>query len=198
MKKLLIAASVISVMATACAPATAKAGFFSVNDTAATIESKQVNNQQKQYAKVQPVPFFDWSFERDQVIQLYRLRNFQAATHTVWRGDTSVIEGDCPSIGFGIPYDTSLTNPVTATDEDNYGSRNNALASIGQAEPNGVYASTNTSATWVMCVGPYGKVEPHYVEAKVTGYPYSAKVDYATGRVTRAAGAKGVSIQLKK
>ncbi|QIG66456.1 hypothetical protein KNV09_gp147 [Vibrio phage Athena] len=165
-------------------------------DTAATIEANGVNRQQKQYAKVQPVPFYQWSLERDLVIQLYNTRNLKAATHVVWRGDTSVIEGDCPAIGYGIPYDTSLTNPQTATDEDNYGGRNNALSSIGQAEPNGVYASTNTSATWVMCVNEQGLIEPVYVEAKVTGYPYPVNVDYNTNRVTKA-GRASVTLRVK-
>lgn len=186
--------SILAVIAASLLSTSAFASWGS--DTATTIEAKQVNRQQKQYAKVQPVPFFDWSLERDIVIQLYQLRNLKAATHVVWRGDTSVIEGDCAAIGYGIPYDTSLTNPVTATDEDNYGSRNNALASVGQAEPNGVYASTNTSATWVMCVNSFGQIEPVYVEAKVTGYPYPVNVDYATGRVTKA-GKASVTLKIK-
>lgn len=188
MKKFLLAIALTVVSSTSFAWGT---------DTAATIESKQVNNQQKQYAKVQPVPFFDWSLERDLLIQLYNLRNLRAATHIVWRGDTSVIEGDCPAIGYGMPYDTSLTNPLTATDEDNYGTRNNALASVGQAEPNGVFASTNTSATWVMCVNKMGQIEPVYVEAKVTGYPYPVKVDYSTNRVTKA-GKASVTLKVKR
>lgn len=190
MNKFVLAAITASILSTQ-----AFAGWGT--DTAATIEAKGVNRQQKQYAKVQPVPFYQWSLERDLVIQLYNTRNLKAATHVVWRGDTSVIEGDCPAIGYGIPYDTSLTNPQSATDEDNYGGRNNALASIGQAEPNGVYASTNTSATWVMCVNEQGLVEPVYVEAKVTGYPYPVKVDYNTNRVIKA-GKSSVYLRVNK
>lgn len=72
-----------------------------------------------------------------------------------------------------------------------------ALTSVGQAEPNGLYASTNTSATWVMCVNKFGQIEPHYVEAKVTGYPYPVKVDYDKNRVHKA-GKATVTIRVNK
>ena len=155
-----------------------------------------VSRQQEQYSKAQPIPAFDWSLERDLLIQLYNIRNQRVATHSVWRSDYGTIEGDCPSIGYGLPYDTSLTNPLMATDEDPDGYDHAALTSVGQAEPNGIFASTNTSATWVMCVGEAGTVEPHYIESKVTVYPGPVSVSYETNRVTRA-GKASVTISTK-
>lgn len=144
-------------------------------------EAHAVSQQQAQYAKGQPVPHFDWSLERDLMIQLYGLRNREVSTHAVWRSDTGVVEGDCPSMGFGLPYDTSLTNPWQI--ERGY---NHSSVAIGQAEPNGVYASTNTAATWIICVDETGALAPVYVESKVTVYPYPVAVDYTAGRVGRA------------
>jgi hypothetical protein len=147
-------------------------------------DQQVVQQQQSQYAKGQPIPTYDWSLERDLVIQLYDVRNQRIATYSVWRSDYGMIEGDCPSMGYGIPYDTSLTNPQMATIVgDTVGVR--GVATIGQAEPNGVFASTNTSATWVMCVGSGGVIEPHYVESHVTVYPGPVTVDYDKNRVTR-------------
>lgn len=175
MKRLLILALLItSVLLAAC------------EDSQQTREARIVNQQQEQYAIGQPVPVYDWSLERDLLIKLYNLRNDRVATHAVWRSDYGMVEGDCPSMGFGLPYDTSLTNPLVATDESNNGISRASLTSIGQPEPNGVFASTNTSATWVMCIGPTGLIEPHYVESKVTVYPYPVEVDYDTNRVHRA------------
>jgi len=111
----------------------------------------------------------------------------------VWRSDYGIIEGDCPSYGYGIPYDTSLTNPLVATDIDIQGDEHSyqggALTSIEQAEPNGIFASKNTSATWVMCLGESGQIEPVYVESHVTVYPGPVKVDYEHNRVTRSGAA---------
>lgn len=149
-----------------------------VVDNQSTKTAKAVERQQEQYATVQPIPVYDWSLERDLVIQLYNIRNMKALTHSVWRSDRGLIEGDCASIGFGIPYDTSLTNPLVSTDQDEDGHNQTSLTSIEQAEPNGIFASKNTQATWVMCAGETGRIEPVYVETKVTVYPYPVNVNY--------------------
>lgn len=161
-----------------------------------TTESRdalRVSSQQSQYEKGQPIPAFDWSLERDLVISLYKVRNQKAMTHSVWRSDRGMIEGDCPSYGYGIPYDTSLTNPLVATDIDNQGQEHSyqggSLTSIEQAEPNGIFASKNTAATWVMCLGKAGSLEPVYVETKVTVYPGPVLVDYDKNRVKRSGAA---------
>ena len=161
------------------------------NSSQETKDKEAVQRQQKGYAIGQPVPAYDWSLERELVIKLYDMRNKRVATHSVWRSNYGTIEGDCASMGYGIPYDTSLTNPLQA-----YGS-SHSWTSIGQAEPNGVFASTNTSATWVICSGSGGVLEPVYVESKVTVYPGPMNVDYATNRVTPAGG-KRVSIKVGK
>jgi len=171
--------------------------FISCGKHGSTTESrdaKRVSSQQSQYEKGQPIPVFDWSLERHLVIELYKVRNQKVATHSVWRSDRGLIEGDCPSYGYGIPYDTSLTNPLVGTDIDSQGqehdeSNKTAMVAIEQPEPNGIFASKNTSATWVMCLGTSGQVEPVYVETKVTVYPGPVKVDYEKNRVTRSGAA---------
>lgn len=171
------------------------AGCEGLPDSEETKNAKAVNKQQGQYNSVQPVPVYDWSLERDMVIQLYNIRNLKAATHSVWRSDRGLIEGDCASIGFGIPYDTSLTNPLRTTDEDQTGFRTSQLTTVEQPEPNGIFASKNTSATWVMCAGETGTIEPIYVETKVTVYPFPVSVDYDTNRVIKSGTA---SVTLKQ
>lgn len=142
-----------------------------------------VQAQQGQYRASQPVPTFDYSTERDAAIQLYSARNENVNTHTVWRSDLGAIEGHCPSIGYPIPYDTSLTNPLQPAYNSSY-----CGAGIEQAEPNGLFASHNSIATWVRCTYK-GKVTPVYVESKVTAYPYPVVIDHATNMVSPAADA---------
>lgn len=155
-------------------------------------DRRTAEQQMQQYSKRQPIPVFDWSLERELVIKLYGLRNQMVATHSVWRSALGTIEFDCPSLGFGLPYDTSLTNPLKI----GYAEHNVGTAVIEQPEPNGVYSSKNTSATWVICAGPGGALEPHYVETRVTVFPYPVKVDYEKNRVYRASG-KAVTITAK-
>lgn len=143
-------------------------------------ERRDVAQQQNQYMIGQPIPSFPWSLERHLMIELYLIRNQRVATHAVWRSDYGLVEGDCASIGFGLPYDTSLTNPVMRA--TNY----HDSAVIEQPEPNGIFASKNTAATWVLCVGEGGSVNPVYIESKVTVYPWPVAVDYENNRVVRA------------
>ena len=155
-------------------------GAIGCTDTAEEKDQKIVEEQQDQYRIAQPIPYFDWSLERSLAIQLYEARNEKVATHTVWRSDTGMVEGDCPSIGYPLPYDTSLTNPLQTA--NSY--RSSPV--IEQPEPNGLYSSKNSIATWVRCVCEVnGKVieAPIYIESKVTTYPYPVTVDYENNRV---------------
>ena len=170
MKKAILAISVLGLLS-GCLDGTA---------TQERADQKNAQSQQKVYAIGQPVPKFDWSLTRDLLIQLQKIQNQNIVTHSVWRSSTGLIEGDCASIGYGIPFDTSLTNPL-----QNGGNKHYPVA-LEQAEPNGVFLSKNTSATWVLCVGEFGNIEPVYVEASVNAYPYPLNVDYSTNRVTRA------------
>ena len=156
--------------------------------TATDRESAVVERQLSQYSIGQPVPAFDWSFERDLMIKLYELRNEKVATHTVWRSDYGMIEGDSPSIGYGLPYDTSLTNPLQLGRKVTQWAGKHLMEGVlEQQEPNGIYASKNTTATWVMSVDPEtSQILPLYIESKVTVYPYPVKVDYETNRVYKA------------
>lgn len=155
-------------------------------------DSEAVARQQSQYAASQPVPAFNWSLERHLVTQLYQMRNQKVATHSVWRSDRGMIEGDCASIGFGLPYDTSLTNPL-----QNEWRSGGSSGTIEQAEPNGLFSSKNTSATWVLCASDSGMIEPVYVETKVTVYPYPVDVNYAANMVKKS-GAATVTIKATK
>ena len=148
-------------------------------DNAETRDAKVVNDQQEQYQISQPVPKFDWSLERQLAIELYGARNERVATHSVWRSDYGMIEGDCPSIGYPLPYDVQLTNPLRVAYQS-------SGAVIEQAEPNGLFSSKATSATWVRCIAKInGKVveSPVYIEGKVTAYAYPLDVNYTTNRV---------------
>lgn len=165
--------------------------------TADEQDRSAVNRQQRQYSAAQPIPSFDWSLERDVAIQLYQARNERVRTWTVWRSDYGMIEGHCESIGYPIPYDVQLTNPLKAEWETGYQSI--AGVSVEQPEPNGLYSSHNSIATWIRAVVEVdGRTQevPISVESKVTCYPYPIEVDYETNRVRRAnAGKPSVVIE---
>ena len=160
---------------------TASLALFACDKASAdTKDRRSVEDQQEQYAAAQPVPSFDFSMERQALSDLYQTRNETVATHSVILSERGTLVHDCPSIGYGLPYDTSITNPVR------YGYHG---AVLDQAEPNGLFASKNTSATWVFCVDETGHSTPVYTESKLSVFPFPVDVD-AGGNITRRVGSK--------
>lgn len=134
-------------------------------------QAEAVDNQQEVYMINQPVPAFDFSLERDIAIQLYTIRNEARNTYTVVTSQgTGTPVWMCPSVGYPIPYDVQLTNPLRA---DVYYSE---AVVIEQAEPNGLYSSKNSAGTWVMCLDKEGRVVPVYTELNATAFPFPVEI----------------------
>jgi len=115
-----------------------------------------------------PVPYFDYSIPRDVLIQIYEVVTTKAyATYTVIESVTGKTFYHGPSIGYGIPVDTSLTNPLQG-----YYTYNGSGSSIEQSEPNGLFSSKNTDGTWVLFLQNDNTITPIYTEHKVTTFPF--------------------------
>ena len=92
------------------------------------------------------------------ILELRDQPNLSTYTYTVDMNGKAHCLGR--SIGYGLPYTTQITNPMKRLDM--------VEATIPQAEPNGLYSSDSTSATWVLLVGKDGKPLPTYVETDIT------------------------------
>jgi len=126
-------------------------------------EAIQVESQQTHYSEVQPVPRFDHSIPRDVLLQIYNVVTTEArSTYTVIQSITGEVVFHGASVGYGIPADTQLTNPVQKKGD----------TVIEQAEPNGLFSSKNTDGTWILFVEEGGVIAPIYTEQKVTTYPF--------------------------
>jgi hypothetical protein len=145
-------------------------------------EQQAANDAQKKLISIQPAPQFDWSLERDVFTQIYQLRNEAVSTYTVvtynMGGGTA---WTCPSVGYPIPADTQLTNPSQVVGGNG--------AVVSQQEPNGLFSSTNTVGTWVLCVMDNGTAYPVYTELNATAFPFPV-VEISPGKFAPAEGAK--------
>lgn len=75
----------------------------------------------------------------------------------------------CQSIGFGIPYATQFSNPQKV----GYASTNVGVATLPQADPNGLFSPASADGTWVMCKDPHGTdVRPVFVEPRIVVSPF--------------------------
>lgn len=138
-----------------------------------TKDRDAVSKQQEIYQKVQPVHIYDYSIPRDIYQQIYDVTTTKTvATYTIIESVTGVTRYHCPSIGYALPADIQLTNPLQAMTEFT----NDPV--VEQAEPNGLFSSKNTDGTWVLCVElRNGEVYPVYTEHKVSTFPFIVEKD---------------------
>jgi len=159
-------------------------------------DQETVQKQQDQYAQVEPIPFFDWSQDRAVFIQIYQAKNDARNT---WSVVTSAGTGEvlfmCPSIGYPIPADTQLTNPMQIT-RVKAGSDWSTWNAVPQAEPNGLYSSTNTDATYVLCVMSNGDKTPLYTEQKVTAFAFPVSI--VDGKIVQGSGNATITVDVTK
>lgn len=82
--------------------------------------------------------------------------------------------GKC--IGYGIPFSAQFTNPSKIVDDPwRYQSGGKVLP---QADPNGLFMPTSSSATWLMMVDPEtNKPRPVYIEPEIVVSPFPLHED---------------------
>lgn len=157
-------------------------------DTAENKDREIVDRQQKIYQKSQPVHIFDFSIPRDIYQQIYDITTTEVvATYSVIESITGVTKYQCPSIGYAIPADRSLTNPLQgAYKVDAIGAEEFSVV-LEQPEPDGLFSSKNTDATWILCVDLLtGEAYPFYTEHKVMTWPFIVHQEEGSDEWVRA------------
>jgi hypothetical protein len=82
------------------------------------------------------------------------------------------------SIGFGVPFSAQFTNPERIYDAEREGGikekihDNGEIQVMPQADPNGLFMPTSSSATWVIMINPEnGEPYPEYWEPEIVVLP---------------------------
>ena len=77
--------------------------------------------------------------------------------------------GKC--IGFGIPFSAQFTNPEKIAHQRTYDG--GSFGTLPQADPNGLFMPTSSSATWLMMIDPEtNKPRPVYIEPEIVVSPF--------------------------
>lgn len=135
-------------------------------------------NQLAQYQQSQPVPQFNSSQIRQNLIEIETAQvNATVTTSFMFlmgsAGSTGPLVHSCPSIGFPIPATYQLTNPVQKAGDG---------VTVDQIEATGVYTD-ETTGTYVMCIGADGSPYAFYWEGFVATVTGPAHWDNAKGEV---------------
>lgn len=148
----------------------------------ANLEQQAVQNGFSRLASSQQIPSFDWSQERQTLIDVESARATGATTTTAFYLEGVGLVGWCPSIGAPVASTYQLSASKQWVDLPGDGTR--SLVDIDQGEPTGVYVGPS-SGTWTLCLDDNGKKFAKYWE----GY-----VDSTIGVVSSYPGDKRVII----
>lgn len=155
-------------------------------------EQYVVSGQQDLYAKNQPIPFFDWSLSRDLWNSFYVSQNKNITTYSVIQGINGDVIFETPSVGYPLPRDTQLTNPLQVVGGAN------TTGTIAQAEPNGLFTGTHTDATIIFALNSDATVSPVYTELKVTTFPFPVKWDSVNKRFVRTTDKSNINLVVRE
>jgi hypothetical protein len=117
-----------------------------------SVDSKEKQQQEKmlqEASRQTGLPNITNFFEKKMLKKVLELRdNPQLTTYAYTQNMDGkfVYLGRC--IGYGIPYSTQYTNPDKRIGDGVDGE----IATIPQADPNGLFSSEGTSATWLMLI----------------------------------------------
>lgn len=103
--------------------------------------------------------------EKRMMKDILELRDQNVATITYIVDMNGKLHKMCNSVGYGLPYATQYTNPQRPI-SDTHG-----LATLPQADPNGLYSPASADGTWVLCVDAKGKAKPVFMEPRVVVSP---------------------------
>jgi len=99
---------------------------------------------------------------------ILELRDRSVPTTTYLVGMNNQLTKLCDSVGYGLPYATQYTNPQRTVDYTH------GVATLPQADPNGLYSPASAEGTWVLCVDhKTGKPQPLYIEPRIIVSPFA-------------------------
>lgn len=130
-------------------------GCSEVSDTIGS--EKEINNQQKQLLEESNrqvgMPNIENNFEKKMAKDIWELRDNPDLTTYAYTQNMDgkyVYLGRC--VGYGLPYTTQYTNPQSFVDGDFDLGEGYGGVVLPQADPNGLYSSETTNATWLILI----------------------------------------------
>ena len=173
MKKKLLAVGIIGVLMASMLVGCGQ------RETASSKENNYTQDLMEQSSSIVGYPDVTNFFEKEQLKEIYELRDDpNLICYWYTKNDMTgkwIYQGEC--IGYGIPYTTQFTQPDTMQRaalpvldiNGNDKGRNEYFTEVlPQADPNGLYSSASTSATWILATDKDGNIKPTYVESEIT------------------------------
>ena len=147
---------------------------------------QQENHQQAQDTNSlennQPIPHFNYSQIRQTLIDAETISSDGTQTTSFFfqMGDPDPVFS-CPSLGMPVANTAQLSNPQQVVN-DGYPT-GGAAVTVGQMDPDGIYAPSSSTGTYVICVNSSGAKYLEYWEGDVMTVTSGATWDSTTHTV---------------
>jgi len=148
---------------------------------------QQQENQQQQgdttsLENNQPIPHYNYSQIRQTLIDAETIsaNGTQTTSFFFQMGDPDPVFS-CPSLGMPVANTAQLSNPQQVVN-DSY-PNGGAAVTIGQMDPNGIYAPSSSTGTYVICVNGSAAKYLQYWEGDVMTVTSAATWDSTTHTV---------------
>lgn len=144
-------------------------------------ENKAQQQDEASLVADQPVPHYNYSQIRQTAIDAQDISANGTQTTSLFflMGNPDPIF-TCPSLGEPVPNTAQLTNPQQVVTQDSQGNGISGSATIGQMDPNGIYAPSSSEGTYVICVNGSGAKYLQYWEGQVMTVTAGATWDKST------------------
>jgi hypothetical protein len=135
--------------------------------TSTQIERKKQEEMSLQAVQQVGMPSITNFAEKRMFKDILEKRDQMQPTYTYMVDMNGRLHKVCDSLGYGLPYATQYTNPQRTVDYTH------GVATLPQADPNGLYSPASADGTWVMCINPRTKkAEPQYIEPRIITSTY--------------------------
>ena len=130
----------------------------------ASREQTAVQTGFNRLSRSQPIPQFDWSQERQTIIDIETIRATGAVSTSAGYLEGVGLIWWCPSFGASVPSTYQLSGSTQWVDLPN--DRTKERFEIDQGEPTGVYVG-DSAGTWTLCLDDNGNKFAKYFEGYV-------------------------------
>lgn len=166
MKKIIICCFILCVVGIGCIEDTS-------TPTSDNIQAKQTEQALSEAQRQIGMPNIINFQQRKMMKMIYELTDKEdVITYAYLKSDYSgklIFIGKC--IGYGVPFSAQFTNPEKIVHENNY--QGGSFGTLPQADPNGLFMPTSSSATWLMMIDPSNnKPRPVYIEPEIVVSPF--------------------------
>lgn len=169
--EVMIAMAIIGILSVAVVSKVNAGSWFSAKPSGTDAQqAKQTEKLTAEANRRVGLPNLTKFTEKKMAKLIYELRDGTLPTYSYFMDMNGGLHFLCNSVGYGLPASVQYVSPkkLIMSDLGSY----NGHQPMPQPEPNGLFMPEGLDATYVLCSGKKGKLQPVYSEPKLIVSPF--------------------------